>query len=173
MFLYPRKGWCWDAPQELTLGYGFVTWSQIRVWVLGLRGLVLRPATSVLDPAAVASAQRPELRNPSSAEAPGVLDLFEAPAARRSQTTRSQQMDDRGCIHSCTCINMETLRGHLANDGADKHVGTKARLSPHTNPVPSCTRRCIPLRMHCFCFHLDVYERLVDILIYRCVCMSA
>ena len=26
MFLYPRKGWSWDAPQELTLGYGFVTW---------------------------------------------------------------------------------------------------------------------------------------------------
>lgn len=23
MFLYPRKGWCWDVPQELTLGYGF------------------------------------------------------------------------------------------------------------------------------------------------------
>ncbi|CAE7318866.1 unnamed protein product [Symbiodinium natans] len=23
MFLYPRKGWSWDAPQELTLGYGF------------------------------------------------------------------------------------------------------------------------------------------------------
>ncbi|CAJ1389272.1 unnamed protein product [Effrenium voratum] len=23
MWLYPRKGWCWDEPQELTLGYGW------------------------------------------------------------------------------------------------------------------------------------------------------
>ena len=29
MFLYPRKGWSWDGPQELTLGYGFAPWREI------------------------------------------------------------------------------------------------------------------------------------------------
>ena len=83
---------------------------------------MLRPTTSVLDPAAFALISSPEFRNASSAEAPEPLPQGGA------RPRGASLMDDSGRIHAFTCIIMKTRRGRLAPDGTDQRVGTKARF---------------------------------------------